>query len=236
MKTNLTKKITLLLLVLVSFLSFRMKAQSIPINIISYLEGDWTWLKSCGGLAYSCNSPTTVGYTKGLTFSRITGVNDSIAYIARKNGTLVHVGKTKIIPPSGQTGSYILDNIQDEATGYGMTLTLTQTKQDTTWMTESCMDCYTRIYYRSGTVGLKEQNLDREELKVYPVPALDRIQVTLKSISETSTLQFFDITGRQVHLRAIGKEEYDTSELAPGIYFVRISTTSGESQAKFLKR
>ena len=54
------------------------------------LVGDWNWVESCGGIAGTCNSPTTSGHSKSLKFTA------SQIYLEFEDGRVVYTGTYKL--------------------------------------------------------------------------------------------------------------------------------------------
>lgn len=89
------------------------------------------------------------------------------------------------------------------------------------------------------TAGLDVSTFEgSEEIKIYPNPALDIVQIELDN-STNPTLTLFDVSGREVLIQTLNKtiSEIDLHELPPGIYFLQISNDQKIiSTQKFIKQ
>lgn len=87
--------------------------------------------------------------------------------------------------------------------------------------------------YNNGVVnGLADNFSSETEMKVYPNPATDQLQIALSQRSETTTYSMFDISGRQVQSGLLSNtsqvESISVSDLMPGIYLLKVH--SGDIQ------
>ncbi|MEI7594716.1 MAG: T9SS type A sorting domain-containing protein [Bacteroidota bacterium] len=80
------------------------------------------------------------------------------------------------------------------------------------------------VAYNGGTVSTK-QNINNETgiIKIYPNPAKEQLNI---EVSENSTIQMFDLNGRQViaetAVNANQKQTISVSNINDGVYFVKI--------------
>ena len=126
----------------------------------------------------------------------------------------------------------------EKADGDGYTLELTDPTCD-----NALPECWRASAKTNGSPGAENgQNVTaaaREtpeapfQIDIYPNPAGGRATVAVSgSAGETAKIRVFDIRGRQVPVPAArialpGNVALDTSELATGLYFVRIASPSG---------
>ncbi len=87
----------------------------------------------------------------------------------------------------------------------------------------------------TGTVGLKEVGLNASDLKLYPNPA--KTQVTLFCSTIIKQVDVFDLLGK--HTGSIqGSNSYEqiltVSQLAKGVYFIKVTSNSGTAFKKLI--
>jgi hypothetical protein len=92
-------------------------------------------------------------------------------------------------------------------------------------------------------VGLQELSRvvgPQPTLRVTPNPASELVRVQFGKMLSRGALSLYDVSGRQVSAKPIGKEvnevELNLTALSPGLYFVRIETKTGILKSKMVKR
>lgn len=203
-------------------------------EVVNYAEGHWTWKRSCGGLSGQCINPSTSGYTQGLIFSKIPSAPDSLAYVAYKSGTVMSAGRTKpemmaVASSSGWKIKLTGFAFVDEFLVYG-------NAPDSLYLVENCGDCYSQTYFRNLTVGIKKNSLNSDQVRLFPVPVENFVQVDLTNDTQVKTISFFDISGKHLHVTQLSAQNFDVSSLDTGIYFVLITSDSGNYWSKFAKK
>jgi hypothetical protein len=83
------------------------------------------------------------------------------------------------------------------------------------------------------TVAVKKETEDN--IAVYPNPATNSI--TIKGKYQLTNIKIFDVTGREVLQTSVisNQATININQLSKGIYFVRIATSIGTSNCKFVK-
>ena len=97
-------------------------------------------------------------------------------------------------------------------------------------------DCTSDALAVTVTIPTSLNQAEMAELKIYPNPANDIINVTYKSTIESVTIM--DLTGRKVHQQAINTQEttLNIQPLSTGTYLMNIQTTDGVGIVKFIKK
>jgi peroxiredoxin len=90
------------------------------------------------------------------------------------------------------------------------------------------------------STSLRKRSAAHENLKVYPVPASDRLH--FEHADGISSVELFDVTGRlvrELHFdsgASTGKQAISLEGLRPGAYFYGLDTGAGRVSGKFLIR
>ncbi len=93
-----------------------------------------------------------------------------------------------------------------------------------------------RIYYDTK-VGLTSKIQESKEFKVYPNPAVDRIQIDFEGFGEQLEMTIFNQVGAVVHSEYIhAKSKVDVSKLSRGIYFVMLQSKENQGVQKLIIR
>ncbi|QOD61544.1 T9SS type A sorting domain-containing protein [Polaribacter haliotis] len=83
------------------------------------------------------------------------------------------------------------------------------------------------------TLSIDEAFL-RNNISIYPNPAISNVQISLSNGLELKSVELYNLVGKRV-LKAT-KEQLDISNLANGIYFVKIISNKGNITKKLIKR
>jgi hypothetical protein len=88
--------------------------------------------------------------------------------------------------------------------------------------------------------GINEiQNTSANGMKIYPNPADDRITIEIKSqiLAKSSLLSVYDIEGRLMFAEPIIQRStsIDISQLARGVYILKLTDNSGSEVSRFVK-
>jgi len=230
------KKTVLILIIAVSLLGLRAQVPTFPGNdsLANYLAGSWTWLSSCGGLSYGCTNPAISGYTQNMLITKLSGTSDSVAYQYFKNNVMIHQGYAKIgAGPSIFSGSsWTVAPIQ------GFTqqqVVVAYAKADSVTLSDDCSDCYAHKFVRGALpTGLPELSPNKQ-MSLFPVPAHGQVSIQGPADARVQSLQVYAADGKKVLQLFPENQTMDVSSLAPGIYFVELSTASGNYKTKLLK-
>ena len=85
-----------------------------------------------------------------------------------------------------------------------------------------------------ATVNVDESN-SNEVVSLYPNPAYDQLFVTTRGLKKLVVL---NMLGQMVMTQEVNQEQtvLDLQALAPGTYIIRVSTETGVTTEKFMKR
>jgi len=89
----------------------------------------------------------------------------------------------------------------------------------------------------SAALGVKEQ-ASTIDLKIYPNPVSSTLNISLKEVLATATIEIIDIVGKQQvlqHETNVTKIVINVNDLQAGIYFVKITTGEKSITKKFVK-
>lgn len=91
-----------------------------------------------------------------------------------------------------------------------------------------------QIKYNGIATGVKENSLSDGNILVYPNPATDKINVTVKNKVESDVL-VYDVTGKIVYQNALTTSTViNTEKWSRGIYFVKVSNAEVVSTTKIV--
>ena len=90
--------------------------------------------------------------------------------------------------------------------------------------------------YTLNLTSLAVSNVNKAQVKVYPNPVVDVLNI--EADSKVSTVQVFDLTGKVVSSHALNavKNQVNLSKLTPGVYVVTIQTEKGIQSVKIVKK
>ena len=73
---------------------------------------------------------------------------------------------------------------------------------------------------------------------IYPNPVNDRLYIETQTLTQTLTIEVYDIFGRQQDLSAISGQQsvINVANLNSGVYFVKVVTSEGEIVKRFVKK
>ena len=116
-------------------------------SVISFLIGEWEWIKSCGGYAGGCILSDTVEYAMRKVITKIPDTKDSILTIDYKDNSIIDIRRAKVA--YSRSGYGLSWNIEETLPGlYFSKLTLRNISEDTLSFAENCDDCYVHTYVR----------------------------------------------------------------------------------------
>ena len=74
--------------------------------------------------------------------------------------------------------------------------------------------------------------------EIYPNPVSDRLYIETQTMTQTMTIEIYDIYGRRQQLSAISCQPsvIDVENLKSGIYFVKVRTEEGDIVKRFIKQ
>lgn len=88
-----------------------------------------------------------------------------------------------------------------------------------------------RIYEGLSTVV---DGMERAELAVFPVPAMDRISLS-GAETNNSPARIFASTGQLVHNDVVRNSTINIARLQPGVYLLEVATSNGVLKTRFVK-
>jgi len=89
------------------------------------------------------------------------------------------------------------------------------------------------LFEVEGTLGLN--NLDGSEIKIYPNPTSDFINITLSEGSQIKQAAIYDINGKMVFESTNHLNQINISALESGIYLLQIETETGQISKRIIK-
>ena len=92
-------------------------------------------------------------------------------------------------------------------------------------------NCDIFIAKLAGSMGIIENNVKEEVIKIFPNPVTDNFQI--QTSLKIKNIEITDITRRTI-LTTTNKT-IDCSSFAKGVYFVKVKTENGEAVEKFIK-
>jgi hypothetical protein len=72
----------------------------------------------------------------------------------------------------------------------------------------------------------------RDDLKIYPNPVQDKLQIEAALMPEE--IEVYDVTGKLIR-RCNKIKTINVTDLSEGVYFLRIKTSEGEFNKKFIR-
>ena len=93
-------------------------------------------------------------------------------------------------------------------------------------------DPFTVIYARSNNEYINpnllvpDNNLLDKIVWLYPIPAMEYVNIVLKSGIELESVEFFSTLGQRI-MKTNGNRQINISELKPGVYYLNINTNQG---------
>lgn len=225
---------TCLILCVLVFSSPAIKAQaSFPSadSAASYLTGSWSWTRSIGGIAGLTLTPGSVGYTRTLIISAVSGSPDSIECKTYTNSTVQSVVRCKLTftPTSvaGPSWTFKTHPIVSCAI-YSASTTTMQILADVS-------DAYNEYFERSPTnTGLADLTKDKG-IYVYPNPAHDHLHIQSTANLSILRSEFISAAGQSRSLVPDCNSAFDTTDLTPGVYVLRVTTDRSVYTTRFVK-
>ena len=81
-------------------------------------------------------------------------------------------------------------------------------------------------------------DIDNSSINLHPNPVNDRLYIETQTLTQTLTIEIYDVYGRCQELSAISGQPsvIDVSGLNSGVYFVKVVTENGEAVQRFIKK
>ena len=94
----------------------------------------------------------------------------------------------------------------------------------------------TKVEFITSLTGNAE--MFENDFNIYPNPVNDRLYIETQTLTQTLTIEIYDIYGRRQELSAISGQQsvINVANLNSGIYFVKIKTENGEVVKRFIKK
>ncbi len=178
------------------------------------------------------------------------GIKDSLLYLGLNYGigsfnmnTLAIADTTIIKDPGSLVYTYIISSAVDtlegriytnigdyQNAGYCLVTSIKGDSIDTypTGISSDAVAVDTRFY---GT-GVQNNTAKELDIKLYPNPVQDRLKISFENNTRLTSLNVTDISGREILEFKPGNQqgtyfELPVNSLAPGVYYLMISTTEG---------
>lgn len=208
-------------------------------SVKNYLAGDWEWFLSCGGIAGTCSTPTTPGYSSAaFKFVNTPLGIDSIGYLSYHGGTLSVSGKVRIISNTSNGIVYwSLEKICLYPVAFCNNMMLLFARPDSILFRDNCSDCFDRQYKRNNQLKLGLENLELGyiQLDVYPSLFSDKVFVSYESDLIIKNVVVFDMIGNYYNKKLGSEKSIDMSDLSSGLYFITFETNKGAVTKRIAK-
>ncbi len=91
--------------------------------------------------------------------------------------------------------------------------------------------CTTNVAMACSQVGIREYENASLLQSIYPNPSVDAMKLVFENASSKHSIQLTDISGKIIKTESCDKAEYvlEKNNIAPGIYFLKVSNTTGQS-------
>ena len=165
----------------------------------------------------------------GLIVIEWEAVETAIFYYVYYNGNLVG---------DGQVMGTEVEILVNPETTYCFTVTAVNTVGESEHSNEACATT-------PAEEGEEPENpdstieLDENGFVIYPNPVNDRLYIETQTLTQTLTIEIYDVYGRRQNLRNSETQKLrnsiDISELNSGVYFVKVVTEKGEAVQRFVK-
>lgn len=87
-----------------------------------------------------------------------------------------------------------------------------------------------------NSVGVNELKSEIE-FNVYPNPASDRVNITFSDLQTDGTIDFLDLSGKLISSKSmsgLSNYSFETQDLAPGVYLIRVNNQIGQTTKKII--
>ncbi len=91
-----------------------------------------------------------------------------------------------------------------------------------------------RFHLSFEEVPLNNQNFDAGQVRLYPNPVVNQLQIELPASVEINSVQVFNTLGQKVLTTT--QSQVDVSRLASGVYVVEVETSAGNVSKKIIKK
>ena len=94
----------------------------------------------------------------------------------------------------------------------------------------------TKVEFITSLTGNAE--MFENDFNIYPNPADDKLYIETQTLTQTLTIEIYDVYVRRQELSAISGQQsvINVANLNSGIYFVKIKTENGEVVKRFIKK
>ncbi len=201
-------------------------------SVINFLEGEWLWTGSCGGITgRDCSYPENKT-SRSYVFNKLEDEPDSIGYTFYLSETEVKSGIANISYSDSLYGDYwFLKGIY----GFLSTdVTIFFVHSDTILLSENCFDCYMHEFVRNTELSSLNLSLMKKELMVYPNPCKASLYLKTDNESQIKSVLIVNLNGQIVEQKRGNMSEISISHLPKGQYFIKIITLNETMTRKII--
>lgn len=199
---------------------------SLPLGDVNISTNDNT--------AYETGNDTTATFTVSRTGSNISfplGVYFDLAGTAHNRLDYHYFPKVLVIPANSVDTTYTIKAIKDELTEPMETIDLTIQTDTHYSISKGSM----RLFIGDMVLGINENETDNISFNIYPNPVKNFITIE-SEFYELIYIKIFNILGQSIAtFHNLENNKIDVSSLNPGIYFLNLNTSSGNTTVKFIK-
>jgi hypothetical protein len=190
-------------------------------------------------------STVTVGYQYSIAADGIIycAINQySTASFDNWVATIVDISSNPAVAGTDVTGSFdleipgatVLTSALTSPNNYKMFIKL----NNAAWVEQTGVYPSTEInLVASGTIGINDIENDTKNLSVYPNPVSNELSIGNVNMSEVKNIRISNILGEVlVSKSSFETNKLDVSNLVQGVYCIIITSESGTTQTKFIKK
>lgn len=182
-------------------------------NLVRTTDGGDNWVK--------------FNNTVSSDLTSISFLNEQQGFIVGENGTILYTSN------GGASFNFVTSPTSNALTGVKMTATNQAVAVGTR-----------KTILKYGTLGLSNETisvLDENNVRVYPNPALNTVNIELaEGLGKETKVSIYDITGKllysKTHNLSVNKASIDINAFVSGVYTVRIETESNVFTQQLIKQ
>ncbi len=146
------------------------------------------------------------------------------------------LNKRPIYEHGGTALGYIAENAVDTISGICFSVLTNQDSVSNDILLTQVIGALHKVTLEMDMSGISPESYKSDNIKIYPNPASDLIQIETSITGGQSDLSLFDMTGKEVFSQEINnnKSEINIAQLPEGLYVARI--TDLKNQAKYSQK